>query len=225
MASFNIIILGKTFKSNEDGLLNLNDIWRGCKLPESKRTKNWRNEKRDYLSKNGHLVSFKEGMINTVYADELATIMYASFVSMEFEILVHKAFIALRNGNIKTAVALANSTQDKCNNHFLKVMDSRKGMLWDDACARAGLPNPRITMEYLQQSPSFTMFDRNRQVNRNHPTASKYFYNVPNPMEGLPILKVTQLGRRYLMDNSEEIIKQVELYKVQRKLKVPFSDQ
>lgn len=102
---FSVKIMDKVFTSDEDGYLDLNEIWNGFKLAESKKPSKWRTEVSRILKERTKL-SLKEikhlgaGTSKYYVADEEATIAYAMWIDVDFYLTVVEAFKALRNGRI-----------------------------------------------------------------------------------------------------------------------------
>ncbi len=115
---FDIIIDGVNFVSDEDGMLDLNEIWRGCDLATAKRPSQWKSSIQRLLKSCGKIntvtlpraVEETRAKSTTVGTEE-ATIAYAMFVSDKFYISVINAFVELRRGNLLEAAKIADSTQ------------------------------------------------------------------------------------------------------------------
>lgn len=200
---FSIKIKGSVFTSDEDGYLDLNEIWNEFKLSESKKPSKWRTEASRILKERTKL-SLKEikhlgaGKSKFYVADEEATIAYSMWIDVDFYLTVVEAFKELRNGRIEEAVSLASSTMSEEDSHYLNRQMKLKGMFWDEACAYAGIKHPRLLKQELLKHPRFNYFNENGVVNDNHPYAGTYFYNRGNKFTSNVRLCVTPEGREWL---------------------------
>ena len=86
-----------TIVSNEDGMFDLNDIWRVFDLRASKQPSQWRNEYRRHLTTTANLRACKgkEFGVNHTWATKKALFAYAAWVDVEFHMVVVEAFAAL----------------------------------------------------------------------------------------------------------------------------------
>lgn len=88
---FSIKIEGKDFQSNEDGMLNLNDIWKGCALEEKKRPSEWKSKVFNYLKSIGYIKRVKnptqgKGQAPTyLVGTEDAVIAYCKWANLPVE--------------------------------------------------------------------------------------------------------------------------------------------
>lgn len=209
---FSIKIKGKVFTSDEDGYLDLNEIWRGCELNASKRPNEffrYKNGKALLANGNSRLNKINS-LQNPFYeGDENSTVAYAMWVSLDFYMTVLNSFVALRNGRIEEAVSLASSTMSEEDSHYLNRQMKLKGMLWDEACAYAGIKHPRLLKQELLKHPRFNYFNEDGVVNENHPYAETYFYNRGNKFTSNVRLCVTPEGRQWLRkynDKFQELV-------------------
>lgn len=199
---FNITIDGVNFESDESGFLNLNDIHNSFGLPENKRPSRWRNTFRDSFLETSNL-ALKEikhlgaGATKYYAGDEEAVVGYAMFVSVGFYRTVVSSFVALRNGQLLEAVKLADSTQkeskafsawmvmeDSTVQQTLKMLDIKR-------------PNhfqKMIKRKHFKES----LIDRGIIKERNYGS------------HGVA-LRMTSVGKQFLLDNREDINKKVEL--------------
>jgi hypothetical protein len=88
---FSIKLNDKVFTSNNEGFLNLNDIWNGCSLPRSKRPSEFnRYSTGKHLSQNGNILPNEidhlgAGTSKFLEGDEVATVAYAMWAGLKSE--------------------------------------------------------------------------------------------------------------------------------------------
>lgn len=205
---FTIKIQDVVFTSNEDGMLNLNEIHKEFNLPKSKRPNQWRSQISEYLFEAANLQSLKiKGLgsnldYSFIAGDEKATIAYAMWVDVGFYDKVIEAFVALRNGEFEKATEIAMSTMSEADAHYLKRQAKLKGMFWDEACAFAGIKSPRLLKKYLNKNSNFFYFDKQGNVADND-RAEELFYNRGNKFTSTVRLCVTPEGRDWLRTNRD----------------------
>lgn len=224
MSKFNITVENKTFESNEDGMLNLNSIWKECGLGENKRPSQWRNDVSRSFFESANLQSREVATVGgsnltskALFADEEATIGYAMFVSVDFYRIVVKAFVALRQGAVEEAQRLAALTKTVEETHYLKRQERVLGMSWDESCAYAGIVNSQACRHMLLAHPLFTFFEKNSRGDYYVTTSgaeSGYFYNRGNVFNENTVMKVSKEGRLWLKQNNGWFNKQTAIYKV-----------
>lgn len=115
MKQFTIKINNTTYTSDNNGYLNLNDIFNQESLPDSKRPNKWRSDTSRQLYSNSNLSPIQinhlgAGTSTYIGGDELATVAYAMWISFDFYKTVVESFVALRNGEVEKAMSLAGST-------------------------------------------------------------------------------------------------------------------
>lgn len=203
---FTIKIFGKVFESDEDGFLNLNDIWNGCNLPDTRRPSQWRSKVKDELLRcaNLHIVKNQQLNLNADYTigDERATVAYAMWVSFEFYCEVLDSFIALRNGNIEEAVLLAAGTMSKEDEHLLIKFAAMKGLCFTKSCWYANIKHPNKLLTYLKKNPNWKYFSENEH-GRLYATKDGidkgYTYNCYGDWDSSKVvMRFTQKGRTLL---------------------------
>lgn len=201
---FDITIMGVNFKSNEDGMLDLNDIWRGCGLENSKRPSQWRNAIKENLNRYGNLHSVNGDKGYTV-GDEIGTTAYAMWVSVDFYRNVVEAFVALRQGNIVEAAKIADSTQ-------LESKAFSKWMGYSDTTLQQSLGMLGINRPNLFQS----IVKNGKQLDKFLELGVLKYRNYGNKGSHL---RVTKVGKQYLLDNKDNInIKIEEIYRANKEL-------
>lgn len=145
-----IVIEGQTFKPNEDGMWNLNEIAKTLNVRESGQ---WRNAVQAALIKDANLhVSHGNGTLAT----EEGAIAYAMWVSTDFYLMVIRAFIAMRNSAVRELRhkdALLDANMPKATTLDLKARGA--GLTWTEACRVAGIQQPRLALEALVAMRSF----------------------------------------------------------------------
>ncbi len=139
-----IVIEGQTFKPNEDGMWNLNEIAKTLNVREPGQ---WRNAVQAALIKDANLhVSHGNGTLAT----EEGAIAYAMWVSTDFYLMVIRAFIAMRNSavlELRQKDALLDANMPKASTLDLKARGA--GLTWTEACRVAGIQQPRLAMDVL----------------------------------------------------------------------------
>ncbi|MGS0691815.1 KilA-N domain-containing protein [Shewanella sp. 30m-9] len=102
-----------TITSNEDGMFDLNDIWRSFGLTEKQRPSEWRHRVRKELSETGNMRVQRDGRNGQyTWATQEALYAYAMWCDTKFYMAVVQAFIALTNGDIPKAISIARSVAD-----------------------------------------------------------------------------------------------------------------
>lgn len=142
-----IVIEGRTFKPNAEGLWSLNEIHQTLSLPESKRPGQWDNEVSNRLLSCGNF--HKVDKVGS-FADELGTIAYAMWVSTDFYLMVARAFVAVRNQAVRELRhkdALLDANMPKASTLDMKARGA--GLTWTEACRVAGIQQPRLALEAL----------------------------------------------------------------------------
>lgn len=208
---FSIKILGKEFYSDKDGFLDLNDIWRGCNLPNNRRPSQWRSKVKDELKRCANLhikenqsLTIKE---DTTVGDERATVAYAMWVSFEFYCSVLDAFIALRNGNLEEAVMLAAGTMSKEDEHLLIKFAAMKGLCFTKSCWYANIEHPNKFLNYLRNNPNWKYFSENSH-GRLYATKQGIDEGIVYNCYGEPdtakvVMRFTQKGRDLLRKHNK----------------------
>jgi hypothetical protein len=223
MNKFTIKLMGKVFESNEDGLLDLNEIRNGCGLPDNKTPNQWRSKVSAELftTDNLQLLKINNLASNLPYqyiaATEKGAVAYAMWVSVDFYIQVVDSFVALRNGEVEKAISIASDTMSEADAHYLKRQARLKVMFWSEASAYSGITNPLICKQMLLSHPKFNYFDEDGNVNEDDTVATRYFYNRGNKFTKSVRLCVTVEGRKWMRDNSKWFNNATELFKIQRK--------
>lgn len=145
-----IVIEGQTFKPNEVGMWNLNEIAKTLNVREPGQ---WRNAVQAALIKDANLhVSHGNGTLAT----EEGAIAYAMWVSTDFYLMVIRAFIAMRNSAVRELRhkdALLDANMPKATTLDLKARGA--GLTWTEACRVAGIQQPRLALEALVAMRSF----------------------------------------------------------------------
>ena len=115
------------------------------------------------------------------------------------------AFVALRNGEIQKAVNLAANTLSDADAHYLKRQQRLKGMLWEDACAYAGIYHPQKCREMLINHPKFSYFHKEGKFYIASEVGEDigFFYNRGNKFSSKTTLQVTSDGREWLKSNRD----------------------
>lgn len=215
-----IIIDGHTFAPNADGLWNLNEIHKGLTLADSKVPSEWNNAVQAELSNSGNIRN-KAGRYGGTWATELGTIAYAMWVSVDFYLMVARAFILMRNDAVlqkRVALLALDKANDKLTTAIPKadLIDSRlrpagPGVTWGDACKMAGIRNPKLAKEYLAARGAFT-----RAVDAfGDPTGSwrpkvaafraGHFKDAQHSRGNKEGWRVTGLGLARLQERAEEV--------------------
>lgn len=145
-----IVIEGQTFKPNEDGMWNLNEIAKTLNVREPGQ---WRNAVQAALIKDANLhVSHGNGTLAT----EEGAIAYAMWVSTDFYLMVIRAFIAMRNSAVRELRhkdALLDANMPKATTLDMKARGA--GLTWTEACRVAGIQQPRLAFEFLAKGTMF----------------------------------------------------------------------
>jgi len=145
-----IVIEGQTFKPNEDGMWNLNEIAKTLNVREPGQ---WRNAVQAALIKDANLhVSHGNGTLAT----EEGAIAYAMWVSTDFYLMVIRAFIAMRNSAVRELRhkdALLDANMPKATTLDMKARGA--GLTWTEACRVAGIQQPRLALEFLAKGTMF----------------------------------------------------------------------
>jgi len=145
-----IVIEGQTFKPNDDGMWNLNEIAKTLNVREPGQ---WRNAVQAALIKDANLhVSHGNGTLAT----EEGAIAYAMWVSTDFYLMVIRAFIAMRNSAVRELRhkdALLDANMPKATTLDMKARGA--GLTWTEACRVAGIQQPRLALEFLAKGPMF----------------------------------------------------------------------
>lgn len=162
-----IVVEGHAFKPNSEGLWSLNEIHQTLSLPESKRPSEWNNSISEELLASGN---FRKVDKVGSFADELATIAYAMWVSTAFYLTVARAFVTMRNDAVVSAriAALALIEKDKILSDNMPKADAFMhkaqtiGLSWSEACRAAGVQRSGLAKTYLVHTGLF--------VKQPHPT-------------------------------------------------------
>lgn len=145
-----IVIEGQTFKPNEAGMWNLNEIAKALNVREPGQ---WRNAVQAALIKDANLhVSHGNGTLAT----EEGAIAYAMWVSTDFYLMVIRAFIAMRNSAVRELRhkdALLDANMPKATTLDMKARGA--GLTWTEACRVAGIQQPRLALEFLAKGTMF----------------------------------------------------------------------
>jgi hypothetical protein len=145
-----IVIEGQTFKPNEGGMWNLNEIAKTLNVREPGQ---WRNAVQAALIKDANLhVSHGNGTLAT----EEGAIAYAMWVSTDFYLMVIRAFIAMRNSAVRELRhkdALLDANMPKATTLDMKARGA--GLTWTEACRVAGIQQPRLALEFLAKGTMF----------------------------------------------------------------------
>lgn len=215
---FTIKIQGKVFESDRNGMLDLNDIWRGCKLPNTKRPSQWRSKVKDDLTRCANLHTTINQSLTIKYettkGDERASVAYAMWVSFEFYCEVLDAFIALRRGNLEEAVLLAGGTMSQEDEYLLIKFASMKGLCFTKSCWYANITHPNKLLTYLKKNSNWKYFEEN-EYGKLYATKSGidagYTYNCYGDWDSSKVvMRFTQKGRELLRKHREHFNKRVE---------------
>lgn len=225
-----IVIEGQSFKSNAEGLWSLNEIHQTLGLPESKRPGQWNNEVSDRLLACGNF--HKVDKVGS-FADELATIAYAMWVSTDFYLTVAGAFVTMRNDAILSArmssLALTEADKLLADNipkaTTLMLRAKAHGISWTDACRAAQVERPLLAKDYLLSRKKFRrVFDHDKGRETVQPVAAAFqggFFKRQTGMYGnADGWKVTHKGVTWLSGKAKEINEAVQArHAAKRKLK------
>lgn len=211
---FTIKIMGQVFESDENGMLNLNDIHKRLQLPPQKRPSQWRDRKVvDALKRcaNMHTVNGDGGY---TAGDEKATIAYAMWIDIEFYMQVLDAFIAIRKGNLEEAVLLAGSTMSKEDEYLLVKFAAMKGLCFTKSCWYANIHHPNKLLTYLKKNPNWKYFAENkygRLYATDEGIEKGYTYNCYGEWDTEKVvMRFTQKGREMLRQHNQHFNKKVE---------------
>lgn len=211
-----IVIEGKTFKPNSEGLWSLTEINKA--LPElTKAPAQWRGRERDYFERCANLHSVNGDQGGT-WATERATIAYAMACSLDFYVMVVDAFVIMRNDAILSArmssLALAKKDKLLADNMPKASALMRKaaghGISWTDACRAAKIKQPGLAKQYLLAIKKFCKtFDHDLGVDviRPSPRAFKlgYFKRHVGPYGSIEGWKVSDRGVNWLEKRADKI--------------------
>ncbi|QKZ06549.1 hypothetical protein [Pseudomonas eucalypticola] len=149
-----IVIEGRTFKPNAEGLWSLTEINKA--LPDqTKPPAQWRGRDRDYFDRCANLHTV-HGDSGGTYASERATIAYAMACSLDFYVMVVDAFVAMRNHavrELRLKDALLDANMPKASTLDMKARGA--GLTWTEACHVAGIKQPRLALEALVSMKAF----------------------------------------------------------------------
>lgn len=204
--AFTIQLMGEIFTSNEEGMLDLNDIWRGCGLENKKRPNQWDNEfKRSFIQTGNILSGSRKRVVDGVttnlverfiLADEQAAIGYAMFVSVGFYREVVEAFVLLRQGDIASAAKIADKTQVE-SKAFAKWMSYADSTL-QQSLGMIGIIRPN-TFQAIAKDPQYTGW-----------FISKGYLKYRNYGDKGVSLRVTGKGKQWMLSSKEDINSRVE---------------
>lgn len=211
-----IVIEGKTFTPNPEGLWSLTEI--NKTLPElTKPPAQWRGRERDFFERCANLHSVNGDQGGT-WATERATIAYAMACSLDFYVMVVDAFVIMRNDAILSArmasLALAEKDQLLADNmpkaSALMLKAAGHGISWTDACRAAKIKQPGLAKQYLLAIKKFCKtFDHDRGVDviRPIPLAFQlgYFKRHAGPYGSVEGWKVSDKGVTWLEGRTDEI--------------------
>ncbi len=201
---FSIKIKGQVFESDETGMLDLNNIWRGCNLEENKRPSDWRGKvKQSFISStNLRIVSPPRAIgesraKTTTVATEKAAVAYAMWVSIEFYEMVLDAFVALRNGELAKAYNIAKETNPLAETAFDKWMSYADTPL-RDATAMLGVKRVMLFMSEAKKPKQLASFvKRGILKHRNYGDKGT-------------AVRITSQGKAWLRDNIETVNTKLE---------------
>lgn len=211
-----IVIEGKTFTPNPEGLWSLTEINKA--LPElTKPPAQWRGRERDYFERCANLHSVNGDQGGT-WATERATIAYAMACSLDFYVMVVDAFVIMRNDAILSArmASLALAEKDKLladnmpKASALMLKAAGHGISWTDACRAAKIKQPGLAKQYLLAIKKFCKrFDHDLGVDviRPNPQAFElgYFKRHVGPYGSMEGWKVSDRGVNWLEKRADEI--------------------
>lgn len=207
---FSIKIFDEVFESDEDGFLNLNEIWNRCDLEEKKRPSEWKSEIKQVLI-NSEKIRIKGGRYGGTFATEDATIAYSMFVDKTFYIHVVESFVKLRNGRIEEALNLAANSMSDSDAYKMRdlVWENINGMRVINqrtALRVAGIKHPIIFMRELRKRT--TEYKRLQDE-------GKIVYQTYD--QGKWTDRFTQEGFQWLLDKAESMNSWVEDIKASNK--------
>lgn len=214
---FTIKIKGEVFESDDNGMLNLNSIWKGCGLPERKRPSEWKSKVFNELQDSGNIRKLRntsQGKGQAPYhlwADETGSIAFAMWISTSFYISVVHSFIDLRNGRIEEALNLAASSMSQSDG------DKLKDLVWENICGVktlnqrtalqvAGIKHPIIFMREIRRRTKG--YDRLREEGK---------IVLQTYDQGKWTDRFTQEGFQWLLDKADEMNSWVESTRVANK--------
>ncbi|WP_154232536.1 hypothetical protein [Pseudomonas syringae] len=210
-----IVIEGQTFKSNAEGLWDLNEAHRELDLPESKSPSEWRNAVATELRASGNLrIIDKVGTLAT----EAGTIAYAMWVSTDFYLMVVRAFVAMRNDAVLSArmagIALVEKDALLADNmpkaSALMLKADGLGISWTDACRAAGVSQSRLAKDVLVSEKVFrTVWDHDRGNDVIEPSPQQFKSGLFKRAKGLhgnlEGWRVSTKGLNWLTEKSSKI--------------------
>lgn len=94
-------------KPVQDGMYDLNDIWRTFKLPEKKRPSEWKDDVKDQLLKSENLRN-KRGRYGGAFATKKALFMYSAWCDYAFYDVVVDVFELVTEGKLEEAAEKAS---------------------------------------------------------------------------------------------------------------------
>tara|TARA_R110002153_G_scaffold58217_1_gene159651 strand:+ start:2428 stop:3078 length:651 start_codon:yes stop_codon:yes gene_type:complete len=201
---FDITIDGINFVSDEEGMLNLNEIWRDLHLEEKKRPSEWKSKLKTKMI-NSENIRNKAGRYGFTKATEKATIAYSMFVSDDFYEIVVDSFVELRKGNLLAAAKIADTTQleSKAFNAWLGMEDSTI----QQTLRMLGIKRPNFFQKLVKRENHKTsLIERGILKQRNYGS------------HGVG-LRMTSKGKEYLIENRDSINTKVELLYQEQKAK------
>ena len=110
-----------TIISNDEGMFDLNDIWRAYDLKASQSPSQWVNKVRKTLDHSGKIKSENGGVNRGTYATLEALYAYAMWLDVEFYMIVVEAFAALTRGEAAIPVNAYRYAYLSRSNHLLKL--------------------------------------------------------------------------------------------------------
>lgn len=206
---FDITIDGVNFKSDKEGMLNLNDIWKAFSLPKSKRPSRWDSELSRSLFETRNMGSGEKqratgNLVDKfIKGDEEAVTGYAMFISVDFYRKVIKAFVELRRGNLLAAVKITDTTQleSKAFNAWLAMEDSTI----QQTLKMLGIVRPNFFQSKIKHGKQ-----RDSLVERGILKYRNYGSHGTS-------LRMTAKGKVYLMENLEGINGKIDaLYQAEK---------
>lgn len=91
-AGHSITIEGHSFKANDNGMWNLTEIWKTLSLSGGKLPSKWRNKAAEALKSKGQICLLQSGATTQTHGTKFATLQYAGWVSLDFQMMVYAAF-------------------------------------------------------------------------------------------------------------------------------------
>lgn len=207
---FSIKVEGKEFESDDEGMFDLNIIWRDFNLPNKNRPSEWRNKIASGLRQSGNLRTARKSTTynehSTLIADERATVAYAMWISLEFYMSVIDAFIALRNGEFEKAVEIAGETLSEDDNYYLQKLAAMKGLCFQKSCWYANITEPNKVMNYLLRRSDWKYFSKNsfgKLYATEEGVNEGLFYNCYGTSDSSKVvMRVTKKGREKLREHA-----------------------